>query len=152
MALEKKKDETRNSLTKYRGEVAICAARKWTPQLRAVALREPFFSALMEGAEGSAPIDDAFKMIAATPLGCVVSVGDLYDSMSSEEWMELFFPEGWEPTAERLRERAFGNYAPGRGVWRMRNMRRLATPIPVIGRQFWFNLPPDVEAAVRAQL
>lgn len=34
MANEAKKDETRNSVTKVRGEVAICASLKWTRQLK----------------------------------------------------------------------------------------------------------------------
>lgn len=155
MALEKKKDETRNGVTKVRGEVAICASKKWTMELKNLACSEPFLSALTECTEEEMKGHEfraAEKIITAIPLGCVVAVGELYDSITSERWMELYFPEGWEPTEEKVRERKFGNYAPGRGVWRFRNMRRLAKPVPVRGGQQWFNLPPEVEAAVRAQL
>lgn len=155
MALEEKKDETRNGVTKVRGEVAICASLKWTTDLKNLACSEPFLSALsgfpeydIRGREWRV----ANQIITATPLGCVVSVGELYDSIRAEKWIELHKEELEADASRALRELRFGNYAPGRGVWRFRNMRKLATPIPVRGGQQWFNLPPDVEAAVRAQL
>jgi hypothetical protein len=49
-------------------------------------------------------------------------------------------------------EFAFGDYSDGNMIWFTRNPRRLATPVPVRGGQFLFNLPPDVEAKVRAQI
>jgi hypothetical protein len=102
----------------------------------------------MKGREFSA----AQNIITATPLGCVVSVGELFESITAEKWIELHKEALNAEASWALRELRFGNYAPGRGVWRFRNMRRLVTPIPVRGGQQWFNLPPDVEAAVRAQL
>lgn len=152
MALEKKKDETRNGVTKVRGEVAICAALKWTAELRALCLREPFYSTLMESIEKPKGIEGAFDLLTGIPRGVVVSVGELYDSIKSEKWIELHEEELQANVSQAVREYAFGNYAPGRGVWRFRNMRRLAKPVPVRGGQQWFNLPPEVEAAVRAQL
>lgn len=156
MANGSKKDETRNGLTKVRGEVAICASLKWTMQLKNLACSEPFLSALarstpeeMKGSEWSAAGD----IITNTPLGCVVAVGELYDSIHTEEWMRRYIFDATETTnAEKERERRFGNYSPGRGVWRFRNMRKLATPVLCKGAQQWFFLPPAVEAAVRAQL
>lgn len=154
MANGAKKDETRNSTTKFRGEVAICAAKKWTPQMQTMACSEPFFHALC-GREAKGFSDFSYlteQVIRFTPLGCVVAVGELYDSWTSERWMDYYFPEGFGDIDHMARERQFGNYAPDRGVWRFRNMRKLKKPVPVIGRQFWFSLSPEKEAEVRAQL
>lgn len=149
MANGAKLDETRNGLTKIRGEVAICAALKWTGELKRLACSDPFHEALTGKPFSLAGSSD---IIAATPLGCVVAVGELYDSWTSERWMEHYFPEGFGDIHHMERERKFGNYAPGRGVWRFCNMRKLKVPVPVRGAQQWFNLPPAVEEAVRAQL
>lgn len=155
MALEKKKDETRNGVTKVRGEVAICASKKWTMELKDLACSDPFLSALSDSTPGELKAREwnaASRIITATPLGCVVSVGELYESITAEEWIELHRELLLADSSAALRELRFGNYAPGRGVWRFRNMRKLAKPVPVRGGQFWFNLSPEVEAAVRAQL
>lgn len=159
MANEAKKDETRNGLTKVRGEVAICASLKWTTELKNLSCSQPFFSALAGIEEsGLTGIEwtEATKIITATPLGCVVAVGELYDSIPSEEWMENFDRlrkrTGSDAPVSMYREHTFGNYAPGRGVWRFRKMRKLATPVPCKGAQQWFFLPAAVEAAVRDQL
>ena len=137
-----KKWETRSSNTKVRGEVAICASLKWTGQLQEIALSEPFSSALL-GESPTAP-GSYEKIMTQTPLGCVVAVGDLVESINVADWLARF--PGFD------REYRFGNYAPGRAAWRFENMKKLAKPVPVKGAQFWFTLPPEVEAAVRAQL
>jgi hypothetical protein len=49
-------------------------------------------------------------------------------------------------------EYQFGDYSAGRWIYTTGLLRRLTEPVPVIGRQGLFNLPPDVEANVREQL
>ncbi len=45
-----------------------------------------------------------------------------------------------------------GDFAPGRYGWLLSDPRRLATPVPVTGKQGVFDLPDDVAAAVREQM
>lgn len=158
MANGSKRDETRNSVTKVRGEVAICASLKWTRQLKDIATTEPFLSALITPSHSGTytAMVDVNNMIAATPLGCVVAVGELYDSITSDEWVRKYWlpSVGFDYATEgKTRfEYDFGNYAPGRGVWRFRNMRKLKQPVPCKGAQQWFFLPDSVEQDVRTQL
>jgi hypothetical protein len=49
-------------------------------------------------------------------------------------------------------ERMLGNYAAGRFAWLTNHCQPLKNPVPVVGRQGFFNLPADVEAKVREQL
>jgi len=44
----------------------------------------------------------------------------------------------------------FGHYAPGRWAWRLTDVRRLEAPLPLKGRQGWFELPDDMSAALAA--
>lgn len=154
MANGSKRNETRGGVTKVRGEVAICASKKWTNQLKELCYSSPFSEGLVgdlfKGMGGE--VERMTQVMLNTPLGCVVAVGELYDSITSEEWIRLHADALRANSSSVLRELRFGNYAPGRGVWRFRKMRKLAKPVPCKGAQQWFNLPPDVEAAVRAQL
>ena len=133
-------NETRNRLTHYRGELAICAAkRNWMP-----------------GEFGNAVEDLVNRM------------GELWLSENKlkrpEDRPELF-PKGFvlcvvnlvgcHPTEEMTvspLEKIVGNYSPGRFAWITHSCRRLKSPVPVVGHQGFFNLPPAVEAKVRAQL
>lgn len=51
-----------------------------------------------------------------------------------------------------LDEQDLGNYGPGRFAWRMDGVLALERPIPCKGKQGFFFLTDDVEAAVRGQL
>jgi hypothetical protein len=44
-----------------------------------------------------------------------------------------------------------GDYGPNRFAWRLDELRRLPTPVPLRGAQGLFNLPRDVEAAINDQ-
>jgi len=48
-------------------------------------------------------------------------------------------------------ELPLGDFTPGRYGWLLSDPHLLTTPVPVTGKQGVFNLPDDVEAAVRAQ-
>jgi len=76
------------------------------------------------------------------PFGKVVAVVEIYDCVGTEKL-------GPQPIGS---ERLFGDYAPGRFAWLTRNPRRLVKPIPVVGRQFFFDLPKNVELLVKSQL
>lgn len=140
MALHLKWNETRGRLTHYRGELAICSAR-----------RNSF-----PGEFGS-DVD-----------WLVQRAGDLWlkeNKLKPEAERSLFFPKGYVVCVVELidckptdglevssLEKMLGNYLPGRFAWITRNCRPLKHPVPVVGHQGFFNLPPDVESKVIEQL
>lgn len=148
IALGVKKIETRSWKTRELGEIAICSAQKRTPELAEIfkelleahAAARRAFEDLVGldnlGAFGRVPFD-------SLPFGKVVAVADL-NMVGDVEFFDL------DKVSEQ--EKAFGDYSAARCLWFFKSVKRLATPVPVIGRQQMFNLPADVEVAVRAQL
>ncbi len=128
MAQGLKTIETRGWKTDYRGDLAICAGKR-LPTLE----------------EFGGSKEDYGAMLCHTPFGKVVCVVELYDCWTSEVLTKVRHKMNageWE----------LGNYEPGRWGWLTRNLRPLRLPVPVRGMQSLFDLPPDVEAAVRRQL
>jgi hypothetical protein len=81
------------------------------------------------------------------PKGRVVAVVDVKDCVST---LKLCGVRGQYPV--RGMEFVCGNYDLGRYAWITENCRALKVPVPVKGRQGFFNLPAAVEAKVREQL
>jgi activating signal cointegrator 1 len=130
MALGLKENETRDWPTHYRGPLVICAAkRKMT--------RDDLdtYDALVKP-------EEAYTI----PYGCAVCVIEVYDCIPTRLY------HGATPLPISQLESALGNYTTGRFAWRTRNLRRLATPIPVAGKQGFFHLPPAAAEQVRGQL
>lgn len=127
MAYGRKLNETRSWPTRHRGELAICAAKR-RPTLADCGDR--------------ATLEQALE----APYGCVVCVVRVVECVPTR----MFGPDG----SRRLSDEEFelGNYALGRFAWVTEDCRRLARPVPVVGRQGLFELPPEVERAVRAQI
>lgn len=120
-----KRNETRPRPWSHTGDLAICSGKRQ-----------------MEGAD--------WKLVEQFPeyvwsdeikYGVVLCVVRMIKCVRSESIAELSDTE-----------RQFGNYAPGRFVYLTTDLRRLARPVPVVGRQGPFNLPPEVEAQVQSQL
>ena len=136
MALGLKQNETRSWYLNPTGELtAICAAKKQSGELRV-----KFNDLKLNGKIGLGFYDYSYGEL---PFGFVVAVGRFCASGN----VELFVNEHLS-----IHERLLGDYSPGRFVWRFENIVELKNPVSVIGRQGIFNLPPDVEAKVRAQL
>jgi hypothetical protein len=147
-AIDEKRIETRGRPTHYRGDLVICATLK-KPDLMTVhpdVVRRlwPWRRQLL--ADPTAPVEGTVDVYRALPTGAALCVVEVYDCLPTEQIIRRvdLFGRGWEA--------ALGNYALGRFGWLTRNCRRLTTPVPVKGKQGFFNLPPDVEAKVRAQL
>lgn len=136
MAVGIKLNETRHWATSYRGDIAICAAKRSEPisaELRAV---------IWERRDKFPYAGNLEELLSELPRGAVLCVVALHDIRTTD----------WERERINPAEFASGNYAPGRFAWRTANLRTLREPVPAVGRQSLFNLPPDVEARVRAQL
>lgn len=124
--------ETRGWQTFHHGEFAVHAAKKWDrPLQRAFIELETRFPEVFRHAFGNRPV----------PLGRIVGtvvVHGCFPTATSEPDSEL--------------DREFGDWSEGRYAWRTFTPTPLAEPVPAVGKQGLWTLPPDVESAVRAQL
>lgn len=144
MAIGEKRIETRGWRTKYRGPIAIHAAKGFqADNCRALCFRPgPIQQALARhGVESTA------QLSAVT--GHIVAVVDLVDICCTDLDLSLMATRSLYGIPEEPR---FGDYGPGRFAWITRDVRRLATPIPFCGSLGLRDLPAAVEAAVRLQL
>lgn len=149
MAIGAKMNETRGIRTSIRGDVAIHAAKN-----------APDFSKELYDAALKAMTDQGYRPKPEF-LGCILCVVEIYDVVPSEK----FFRESQYIKASVRameidgkislsdEEWAFGNYEPGRFIFRTRNLRVLKTPVHARGCQaLGWTVPPEVEAEVRRQL
>jgi hypothetical protein len=141
MAIGAKQIETRGRLTHFRGDLAICAAKKrMTPRDIPIDVHK-----WMRNNWGS---DNLENILVALPYGKVVCVVTVYDCRDAFEVWQAGLIEN---------EAVLGGYHDqgypcGRFAWMTHNLRQLETPVPVIGHQGLFNLPAAVEAQVMDQL
>ena len=136
MALGEKRIETRSWATKYRGPLAIHAARGGLTleELRRMEVCEPFFAEAVKDAEFH--------------LGCIVAVVSLADCVPVEKCSSLGGPKDKWLTPK---EEAFGDYSPGRYGWITGNRFRLPRPIPFKGGQGLRIAPPALADQILAQ-
>lgn len=138
MALNLKKFETRGKAIAHRGELAICSAKR---RLKPYHLSPELRHWLEANGERFGSRYSVGQLLDHLPHGKVLGVVDLKGCLPT-----------WTLDSLSDQERLFGNFEAGRFGWATDNLRRLKTPVPVVGRQFLFNLPPDVEKLVREQL
>lgn len=83
---------------------------------------------------------DMLGHVRLAPLGAVVCTARLANVFKSDHPPVTF--REWPPDN-------FGDYSPGRWMWVLRDVRRLAQPFEVPGRQGFFNvdLPDDLRTA-----
>jgi hypothetical protein len=138
MAIGAKVNETRGQRIHHRGPIAIHAAKN-----KGGASDEVTNAAIQ-----------AFHKRGLEPkfnFGCIVAVVDLYECRMSEDF-------GFEGVDKELifvnnDEAGFGDYSPGRFIYRTRDLRPLPKPIPASGCQaLHWTLPDSIEAEVRQQL
>jgi activating signal cointegrator 1 len=115
IAVGNKRVETRHWTTRYRGPLAIHAAKRWGPDQREFAS--------VEHALGRLP--------ARVPLGVIVATCRLVDIRPTQEL---------HPTVSAV-ERLYGNYEWGRFGWLLEDVVALPEPIPFKGGQGFFDVP-----------
>jgi hypothetical protein len=116
VAIGAKRFETRSWQTRYRGPLAIHAAKGYGSKEEFVwTCRQPLFARALVAA--------GFKTPAALPLGAVVATCELHAVYRVEEVRDGLSEE----------ERAFGGYEDGRYAWMLREVRALPAPIPANG-------------------
>lgn len=142
VALGQKTIETRSWPTSYRGELAIHASQAMPRYAREALEFEPIRTLLMRANYGWA------GRIRGLPLGSIVAVAQLVACYPTEG----IRVSQWWPKEEGDRERALGDYSPGRWAWVLRDTRPLPSPVPCRGALGLWTVEPEVEATVRAQL
>ena len=131
--------ETRSWSTRYRGPLAIHAAKAFPADARRLCRRPPYRAVLAR--HGYASADQL-------PLGSVIAVARLIDVLA-------FDRDSLRKTRHDARqgllpehEAEFGDFSPGRFGFVLRDIRRLTAPIPVRGMLGVWTLPAEVEAAI----
>jgi hypothetical protein len=137
VAMGAKRIETRGWRTSYRGEIAIAAAKKFPTDARAICNARPFCSVL-----GGV----------ALPTGMVVAVGRLVEcfrfDVGTEAKIRARSLIGKLPPFEA----DFGDYGFGRYGFVIGDVQALSEPIACRGALSLWDVPADVERAIREQL
>jgi len=147
VALGSKRIETRAWATKYRGPLAIHAAKRrvigelihygccryWEGALYSVS----------HGSDGKQYLDEAL------PFGAVVAVCELVacrptGSFTQDELDEVRRPLGRTDELYAWTERQMGDFRLGRYGWILENIRMVDPPVLFRGRQGLFNVPDDL--------
>lgn len=115
-----KRIETRHWSTRYRGPLAIHAAKRWTRDEREMAEIE----------------QEAGRLPKPLPLGAIVAVAKLVDIRSTSQ----IIAGGLSGD-----ERYWGNYGLGRFGWILEDIEKLDEPVPWKGAQGLFNIPEDFD-------
>ena len=145
IALGSKHIETRSWPTKYRGPIAIHAAKRCVKsELIHLSCCHNWTGALYKHLFGQPG-----KCILALPFGAIVAVCELVDCRPSESFTNGELDEDRFPTNTgiyRWTERGMGDFSLGRYGWVLKNVRALENPTPWKGSQGFFNV--DIGAAL----
>lgn len=144
IALGEKTIETRSSSTDYRGPLAIHAAKKWGLGMLALTRSEPLIAHRLRyhGISFDTPGLNYATLQPPIPFAAVVAVADLVGCERTENLDSRLWIIGRQVS---IKERAFGDYTPGRWAWILDNIRKVDPPIYCRGARGLFRLPPDVE-------
>jgi activating signal cointegrator 1 len=136
VALGEKRIETRSWSTAYRGFLAIHAAKGRAWELDPVVL--PYVQGVLAKHHLERLPDDR---------GCIVALCTLEDVVSIPDYRNM---AGVIPMS--LTELAFGDYHPGRYMWKLTNIRRIKTPIPWAGSLGVFECPAALIYGIAAEV
>lgn len=166
VAVGAKRVETRSWSTPYRGLLAIHATKLF-PWYGLETLMEGYLSESGEvvssgrdrevGRLMREAIGPHYRYPKFLPLGAIVAVAELIRIVPTEHFVWTDGPllrEFPTPTAQYLagpRERAFGDFTPGRYGWVLSDVQALTEPIPCRGAQGLWRVPEDVVERIREQ-
>ncbi len=127
-----KRIETRSWSTKYRGPIAIHAAKNWNQTLINMC-GEDFFRKTL----GPLCVDAGYCSYSREalehilPRGCVLGTVELTDCADIVAMNRVSIGR---------QELAFGDFADGRYAWSLSEPRQFVQPVPCVGRQGIFNI------------
>lgn len=152
IALGAKRFETRSWGTRYRGPLAIHAAKRCNKDEIEDFLLLPGFSAALAPIAECRTILGRERLRRALPFGAIVATCELADCIPTVllDAADLDKPRRWASRrdAGTWTERQMGDFRTGRVAWRLENVRKLDKPIPWRGAQglFEVELPAEVGA------
>lgn len=128
VAIGAKRIETRTWPTKYRGPIAIHAAKGFPGSAKRFCECNIVCDALgwpRMGAVTQESLDQSARLIKSLPLGCVIAIAQIVDCQPTE------YLDGFDARLSDI-ERAFGNYDPGRFGFLLKDIRAIE-PVQVKG-------------------
>lgn len=143
VGLREKQFETRSWETKYRGPLAIHAAKRSPDEFLVLQTEEPFFSVLDKHKVYSTGIYDG-KVIAVVDLvDCFKILHEDDIAVYATNMTKSLKPSLVMVIPKKCNEYHFGDYTVGRYAWKLENPRLLKQPVPAKGMQrIWnFTLP-----------
>jgi hypothetical protein len=138
VAIGAKRIETRSWPTSYRGPLAIHAARSFPSWARAFTTEPICYDTVRRSRSTAA------RLAAAYPLGCVLATCRLANVLPTEVIDNALNVFGVSLEPLDFREKAFGDYSPGRYAWILEDVHELAEPIPAkgaLGLWEWDRIP-----------
>ena len=139
VALGAKRIETRSWSTKYRGPLAIHAAKGF-PDWAIETCYQPYFVDVLRKHYEA-------EIASQLPRGMIIATCELVHVVKIDE--AISFPAcsgiGWNKRLWQLnkQERAFGDYSVGRYAWLLENVVRLPEPIPAKGALSLWEWDPN---------
>jgi hypothetical protein len=136
VAIGAKKIETRSWKTSYRGPLAIHAAKGFPKWAREFTTQPICYESIRvyHHIEPRTP----YSLMPGYPLGFVLATCQLVNVLPVEvvDNANNVWGVSLEPLSDR--ERAFGDYSPGRYAWILEDVKQLPEPIPAKGAlQLW---------------
>jgi hypothetical protein len=125
IALGHKRFETRSWSTAYRGQLLICASKKRPPINKIIGILYRACITLDELNPGRA--------VAIVDLVTILKTDDIVIQGKSID-------QNWPQKNELY----FGDFSPGRYVWKFENVRRFVHPPIIPGHQGLFDVPDDL--------
>jgi hypothetical protein len=152
IALGSKRIETRSWSTKYRGPLAIHAAKRSVEY----EFSDFYVSWHWCGALGR-QMDDEATFSQTLPFGAIIATCTLIDCRPTESFIAEELDTPRRPRSDLVccathapfydwTERQMGDFSPGRWGWVMNDIKRLETPIPYRGKQGIFDIPDEMLA------
>lgn len=147
--------ETRGWPTGHRGPLLIHAAKRWDPELAAIAAKAPFRPALERLGIVFTATEAACQAGWGLPFGAIVGRVNL---VACYPTADVRFAEGGDvaaiPWGGGLQlpgsERVFGDFTSGRFAWLCGSAVRFAKPIPFRGQQSMFDIADELVSKAEA--
>lgn len=142
VALGSKRVETRHWSTRYRGLLAIHAAKRCVKSELLAYECWPFWRGALAGGLGW---HRSFKDL---PFGAIVATCRLTVCMPFEKfsapWLDAIRHSFPAKAGYSWTERDMGNFGPGRFGWVLEDIQPTRWPIPFRGAQGFFNVPDEL--------
>jgi activating signal cointegrator 1 len=149
VAIGAKRYETRSWPTKYRGQLAIAAAKKFPLDCRALCTEDPFEEVLK--AASLSLLD--LRALCGHILCVVDANGCVPTLVHQDNPLDVQMPNlpaSWPRPGEH--EVDFGDYSAGRFAWPLDDVFRLPTPIEASGALGIWEVPESLAEKIYAQL